>query len=247
MASEQEKPNSFAAAFRSTQWSLVLRAGDSRSVESFEALEELCQRYWYPLYSFARRSGRNPHDAQDVTQGFFAKLLEKGYVKLADRNKGRFRTFMLKAFKGFTANEWDRERAQKRGGAKEHVPLDWEDAEERFQSEPKGETDPEMSYDKRWALTLIERVYQKLEAEYRRIGKAERYLALKDFLLDDPDSGAYQTAAQRLGLSNSGVRSSVMRLRQRFREMLRDEVVDTVEDEAAMQDEFKHLLKALSS
>ena len=235
------------AAFRSTHWSLIFKAGDSLSPDSNGALEELCHRYWYPLYSFARRRGQNAHDAQDITQGFFAKLLEKGYVKAADPNKGRFRTFMLTAFKAYSANEWDKTQTQKRGGGVDHVSLDWDDAEERFQGEPASQVDPELAFDKRWALSLIDRVTEKLKAEYQRIGKQTRYETLRIFMLDDPDRGAYEAAASTLGLSESGVRTSVMRLRHRFSQMLRDEIADTVESEEAVQEELQHLLAALSS
>jgi len=182
-----------------------------------------------------------------MTQGFFAKLLEKGYVKDADQNKGRFRTFLLMAFKAFSANEWDRAQTQKRGGKVDHVSLDWEDAEERFLAETSRSSDPELSYDKRWALTLIDRVTERLEGEYQRIGKRERYESLRGFMLDDPDPGAYESVASALGLTESGVRTSVMRLRHRFSQMLRDEIADTVDTEEALQQELQHLLMALSS
>jgi hypothetical protein len=182
-----------------------------------------------------------------MTQGFFAKLLEKGYVKAADQNKGRFRNFLLTAFKAYSTNEWDRAQAQKRGGEVDHVSLDWEDAEERFLAEPSSSSDPEIAYDKRWALTLIDRVTEKLKGEYQRIGKRERYETLKAFMLDDPDPGAYELVASTLGLSESGVRTSVMRLRHRFSRMVRDEIADTVDTDEALQQELQHLLMALSS
>ena len=171
--------------FVTTHWSVVLSAQDKDSARSVEALESLCRTYWYPLYAFVRRSGRRPHDAQYLTQEFFARLLEKDYLKSAAREKGRFRTFLLVALKRFLANEWDRQHAQKRGGFAPIVSIDQELAESRFAAEPAHQLQPDVLFDRQWAMTLIERTMARLQEEYLASGRAKLFEYLCSCLARD--------------------------------------------------------------
>ncbi|MHC5543746.1 RNA polymerase sigma factor, partial [Singulisphaera rosea] len=161
--------HSRSSRFDTTHWSNVLTARDASSPASAEAMEQLCRTYWYPLYAYVRRGGRNSHDAQDLTQEFFSRLLEKGYLHAAAAEKGRFRTFLLVALQRFLANEWDRARTLKRGGNRIHVPLDASEAESRYQTEPSDAMTPERIFERRWAVTVLEQTLVRLRAEYERL------------------------------------------------------------------------------
>ncbi len=230
-----------------THWSVVLSARDRSSPHSLEALEHLCRTYWYPLYAFVRRQGRRPHDAQDLTQAFFARLLEKDYLKAAGSERGRFRTFLLVALKRFLADEWDREHAQKRGGFAEMIPMDQEFAEARFSAEPAHQLQPDVLFDRQWASTLIERVVKRLEEEYLNSGRAKLFEQLRHCLVKDKSAPSYAEIAARLSLTEAAVKMAVHRLRVRYREILRAEIADTVAGPAEVEQEIRDLFATFGS
>jgi RNA polymerase sigma factor (sigma-70 family) len=234
------------AVFVTTHWSLVLAARRSDSTQASAALASLCRIYWYPLYAYVRRRGYSVEDAQDLTQEFFARLLEQRWLGQADRTRGRFRTFLLSAMSHFLANEWDKARAQKRGGAVQLVPLQFDAAETRYGKEPTDPFTPEQAYERRWAVTLLEAVLQRLQKECVAEGKAELFEALKPCLVGERDSQPYVSLATRLRLSEGAVKVAVHRLRQRFRQLLRDEIANTVATPAEVDEEMHHLFAVLA-
>jgi RNA polymerase sigma factor (sigma-70 family) len=228
--------------FATTRWSFVLAAGaDTSSPGVQEALASLCETYWYPLYAFLRSRGYKPDDAQDLTQAFFARLLEKHAVRQADPARGRFRSFLLASLKNFTANERDREIARKRGGGVPIVSLEIETAEGRFQMEPPSDETPERVFDRRWALTLLDRVMSRLKAETGRSGKPSQFDRLKPYLTGDQPQLSYAQTASGLGMSEGAVKVAVHRLRKRFRDLVRDEIAQTVSSQEEIEDELRHL------
>jgi RNA polymerase sigma-70 factor (ECF subfamily) len=231
--------------FETTQWSLVLAAGQRGSAAADEALARLCALYWYPVFAFVRRKGYSTEDAQDLTQGFFARLIEKGDLGAADRSRGRFRSFLLTACQYFLANERDRERAQKRGGGRIPLSIDVAVAEGRYERAlGHGET-PERLYDRQWGLTLLDAVFTTLRAEHAAAGKADLFDRLKEFLIAGEGAGSHADAARELGLSAGAVKVAVHRLRRRYREELRRQVADTVGSDDEVQDEIRHLFQTL--
>jgi RNA polymerase sigma factor (sigma-70 family) len=232
--------------FLTTHWSVVSLALESDSPEGVAALEELCRSYWFPLYAYVRRQGRSPHDAQDLTQMFFAQLLEKNYLRAADRNKGRFRTFLLVALKRFLFNEWDRANAQKRGGCVTMVPLDVADAESRFVEEPGFAESADRDYERRWAMTLLERAISELRAEYERLDRIAEFERLKQYLTAERGTIHYAPVATSLGLTEAGARTAVHRIRKRFREVFRAAVSATVSTPEEIDNELSHVVRALS-
>jgi len=209
-------------------------------------LEKLCKVYWYPLYAFVRRQGRAPHDAQDLTQEFFARLLEKNYLEDVDRAKGKFRSFLLASMKHFLANEWDRARAQKRGGALTHIPIDTQFAETRYGLEPAHDQTPEKLFERRWALTLLNNVLDRLRAEHVAAGKAEQFDELKVALTADKKSISYASLGGRLRMTEGAVKVAVHRLRARYREVLRAEIAQTVASAEEVEEEIRQLFAALA-
>src|SRR3974390_3222931 len=201
-----------AGIFATTHWSVVVRAGDSQSPEATSAMERLCRTYWYPLYVFVRRKGHTHEDASDLTQAFFAKFLEKRYLKSVDASLGKFRTFLLTSLTHFLADEWDKSQAQKRGGRQKPISFDDETAEERYQLEPVEHTTPETLYERRWARTVMEVVLGRLAKET----EAKRFEALKPFLLEDKGARSYDEAAAQLGMSVAAINSAIYRMRPRF-------------------------------
>jgi RNA polymerase sigma-70 factor (ECF subfamily) len=227
-----------------TRWTIVLAArGDAREAQN--ALAQLCETYWYPLYAFVRRQGRNPHDAQDLTQGFFAKLLEKGWLDDVDRNKGRFRSFLLASMRHFLANERDHAQAQKRGGGHSILSLDKDNAESRYAMEPVDNATPEKIFDRRWALTLLEQVLARLRTEFSAAGKSALFDELKSTLSGQPSPLA--AIGKRLGMSEGAAKVAAHRLRQRYRELIRSEVAQTVTDDKEVDEELRDLMSALSA
>jgi RNA polymerase sigma-70 factor (ECF subfamily) len=227
--------------FVTTHWSLVLSAQDKASPQSAEALSKLCRAYWYPLYAYVRRLGHGPHDAEDLTQEFFARLLAKDYLSAADREKGRFRTFLLVALKRFMANEWDRQHAGKRGGFSPIVSIDQELAESHFASEPAHDLQPDVLFDRQWASTLLERTMARLQKEYLATGRAKLFEHLRSCFARDESALAYAEIAARLNLTEAAVKMAVQRLRARYREILRDEIAETVASAAEVEEEIRHL------
>jgi RNA polymerase sigma factor (sigma-70 family) len=234
------------AEFRTTHWSAVLAAREQCSPQAEAALAELCQTYWYPLYAYIRRRGHNPTDAEDLTQGFFARLLEKNYIGDVTPGVGRFRSFLLASLKHFLANEWDRAQTGKRGGGRVIFSLDDQEAETRYQFEPVEKVTPETLFEQRWALTLLERVLSRLRAEFVATEKAELFDHLKTFLLAGEPGCSYAEIAARTGLKEGAVKVGVHRLRRRYGELLRVEIGHTVRDPREIEDEVRHLISMLS-
>ena len=232
--------------FATTHWTVVMAAGRSDTRRARAALEELCQRYWHPLYAYVRRRGSSPEDAEDLTQEFFRTLLEKEYLKAADREKGRFRTFLLVALQRFLANDWDRARAQKRGGRLEHVSLDTSSAETQYQVEASSQISAERIYDRRWAFALLGKTMARLRAEFVVSGKQDEFEQIKECLTADRGSLDYGALSQRTGLSEGTLRVGIHRLRKRFREIFREEVAQTVAMPAEIDAEMRHLMAALA-
>ena len=225
--------------FATTHWSLVVAAGERGSAESARALETLCRAYWPTLYAYARRRVGDVHAAQDLTQGFFARLLEKQYLRDADPARGRFRAFLITAFKHYLAKEWNQARAQKRGGGVAPFPLDfaWHDS---HSGGPATDITAEQLYERQWAITLLDRVMRRLQREMERAGKARQFQALKDMIGGSRDTD-YESVAAELGTSEPAARMAASRLRARYRELLRDEISQTVSTPAEIDDEVRHL------
>src|SRR5436190_3040522 len=213
--------------FTATHWSVVLSAQGS-STPAAEALEKLCRTYWHPLYVYVRRQGHSPHDAQDLTQEFFARLIEKNYLGDVDREKGRFRSFLLASLKHFLANEWDKAKAVKRGGDQSFVSLNSESAETRYSLEPADTLSADKIFERRWALTLLEQVLARLREEYSDTGKTALFDRLKDCLTGDRSSLPYAELGSKAGMSEGAVKVAVHRLRRRYRDLLREEIANTV-------------------
>jgi RNA polymerase sigma-70 factor (ECF subfamily) len=223
-----------------------MTAGHSDTTRARAALDELCQDYWYPLYAYVRRRGSSPEDAEDLTQEFFRTLLEKEYLKAADREKGRFRTFLLVALQRFLANDWDRARAQKRGGRLEHVSLDTSSAETRYHAEPASEASPEHIYDRRWAFALLGKTMARLRAEFVALGKQDEFEQIKECLTAERGSIDYSALSRCTGLNEGTLRVGIHRLRKRFREIFREQVAETVVTPAEIDAEMRHLMGALA-
>lgn len=236
-----------AREFATTHWSVVLSAGADKGLEPGVALEKLCAAYWYPLYAFVRRQGRGVEDAQDLTQAFFAQFLEKKYLNRADRARGRFRTFLLACLKNFLANEWDRANAKKRGGGMSSISLDDSDAETRFQLEPVHALSADKIYERRWALTLVERVLERLRSDYRASGKESLFDHLTPALIGDKSKIRYADTATKTGMSEGAVKVASHRLRKRYRELFREEIAQTVEAEKDIDEELRHVVSILSA
>jgi RNA polymerase sigma-70 factor (ECF subfamily) len=232
--------------FATTHWSLVLTATRSDSTSAHVALSHLCAAYWYPLYAYVRRRGHSPQDAQDLTQEFFARLLEKNWLAQADRDRGRFRTFLLSALNHFLANEWDRAHAQKRGGTVQPIPLQLDTAETRYGQEPPDPATPEQIYERRWALALLDAVLNRLFEENRSDGKATFFEMLKPCLVGDREAQPYAALAAQLKMTEGAVKVAVHRLRRRYRQLLREEIAGTVESPGEIDGEMRHLLATLS-
>ena len=234
-----------APVFNTTRWSVVLAVRSEDAAHSSAALEHLCRAYWPPLYGYVRRLGHDTHDAQDLTQEFFARLLGKEWLHAADRDKGRFRTFLLVAMKRFLANEWDRARAQKRGSGQPALHLDTELIESQGADDGAGALSADHLYEQRWALTLLEQVMARLRAEYNAAGRLADYDILKPCLTAARGEIPYNELANALGVEPATARSSVHRLRKRFREVFREEVAGTVSNPADVDDEIRAVIAAL--
>jgi RNA polymerase sigma-70 factor (ECF subfamily) len=241
-----EQPGTSAQSFTATHWSVVLaaRAGDTPAAA--EALEKLCRTYWYPLYAYVRRQGHPPHDAQDLTQEFFSRLLARNYLESVGREKGKFRSFLLAALNHFMADERDRARAVKRGGGKPPLSLDEELAESLYLADAASNSSPDKLYEKRWATTLLGEAFAKLRQESIAAGKIERFERLKAFLEDGTGSGDCAAAAVELGMTANAVAAAVHRLRERYRELVRAEIANTVADPGQVKEEMRHLLAVLT-
>jgi RNA polymerase sigma factor (sigma-70 family) len=228
--------------FTTTHWSVVLAAGQCDTPDAHQALGTLCRTYWYPLYAFARRQGRSPEDAEDLTQAFFERFLEKGSIGLADPTRGRFRSFLLGSFKNFIAEAHRQASRVKRAGGQSAVSWDAMSAEERYQAEPQDESSAEALYEERWALTLLDAAMARLGAELAAAGRERIFVELKGQIWGGSGVLSYRELSGRLEMSEGALKVTVHRLRQRFRELLREEVVHTVADAGEINDELRHLV-----
>jgi len=228
-----------------THWSVVLNAAHSDTTNARDALANLCQTYWHPLYAYLRRRGYSPPDAEDLTQGFFAQLLEHNAVATVSPEKGRFRSFLLASLNHFLSDQWDKARAQKRGGGKV-ISFDTETAETWLDQVPSRNLTPERAFELRWAITLLEQVYRKLEEEHRQQGKSELFDALRTTIAGPGNSAPYMELGQKLGLNEGAVKVAVHRLRQRYRALLRQTIAETVETKAEVEEELRYLLRIVA-
>lgn len=223
----------------------MVSAGHKSSPDAETALTSLCETYWYPLYGFARRTGLSVEDAQDATQEFFARLLEREFLQAADRERGRFRTFLLTVFKRFLLNENERRHTQKRGGGLLTIPIDAASGENRYRFEPQNDWTAERLFERQWAITLLNEVITRLQTEFIEKGKESLFEACRGFLMGAPDVGKYSEIATQLGMSESALRVAVHRMRERYRELLRLEVAQTVAGPEEVDAEINELRDAL--
>lgn len=240
MSADSPKPSQ--GQFPLTRWTMVRRAQGDDQEAAFRAMSSLCQSYWMPLYAFVRRSGKNPHDAEDLTQAFFARLLEKDHLATAGQEKGKLRSFLLIMLKRFMANEWEKAKAQKRGGDTNHVSIDQEIGEAQFRIEPSDNETPESAFDRHWAKTLLDGVLSTLRSEYEKSGRLETYDALKDSLSWRTGDSSYAAIAEQLHCSEGAVKAAIYRMRKRYRTLLEEAIADTVDDEGDIQDELQYLI-----
>jgi RNA polymerase sigma factor (sigma-70 family) len=230
--------------FNTTHWSVVL-AARGESADARAALEKLCRLYWYPLYAFVRRQGHSPEDVEDLIQGFFARLLERKDLETVQRERGRFRSYLLVSLKHFLINEQYRARTEKRGGGQALIPLDEVQAEKKFALEPVDKSTPEKIFERRWALALLDKVLEQLRKEYETTDRLGLFESLRWFLSDEPAEQSQAQIGAKLGLSPGAVKQAVRRLRLRYRELLREEVAHTVATAADIDDEVRHLVAVL--
>jgi RNA polymerase sigma-70 factor (ECF subfamily) len=231
--------------FATTQWSLVVAAGDLLRPDANAALATLCERYWYPVYAFVRRRGYIAADAQDLTQEFFATLLEKEYLRSADRERGRFRTFLLTAVARFLSKQVERAAAQKRGGGRKPLSIDLADAEGRYLLEPADRYTPEVLFERRWAMMLLDRAIGRLASDYARKGKSSLFERLRPHLIGSDNEAEYGALATGLDMTTGALKVAIHRLRRRFGQTLKEEIADTVAGPDELEDEINRLLVAV--
>jgi RNA polymerase sigma factor (sigma-70 family) len=235
-----------ATLFLTTRWSVVLAARSARTTDASHALESLCRTYWHPLYAYARRRGHSPQDAEDLTQGFFEKLLEKSWLAAVEQERGRFRQFLLMAFKRFLVNEHDHAQRLKRGGGAHAVPLDTVLGEKLYREETSPSASADEVYDRRWALSLLDSTLSRLRSEFESSGRAREFDILKPQLTAPRGNVPYAEIALELQTTDGAARVAVHRLRKRFREIFREEIAHTVESPAELEDELRHLITVLA-
>ncbi len=247
MESDPNPPAGSPAQFQTTRWSLIVRARGEGGVAR-AALEALCRAYWFPLYAFARRNGASRHDAEDLTQAFFSHVLATDFIARAEPEKGRFRSFLLASLRNFMAKEHARESAQKRGGGARPVDFDENAAEERLGlTAGRAELTPSEHFERDWALALLEQALDRLGAEQRAMGRAELFARLRPLLRAGPERGDYEALSIELGINRSTLTVTVHRLQQRYRELVRAEILQTVADADDLEDEMRHLLAILQT
>ena len=232
--------------FRTTHWSVVLAAGDQDSAQGREALARLCQSYWLPVYAFVRKRGHSPDQAKDLTQDFFESFLEKNSVARAVRERGRFRSFLMTSVENFLRNAHERGQANKRGGGRPPVSLDEHDAEGHYLAEPALGMDPAQDFELRWALTVLDRVMQRLRGEYLELGRGDLFEALQAHLWGDADSIPYPQLAEQFGLTVANVKTTAHRVRQHYRGLLREEIAQTVAQPGEIDEEIRYLMRIVS-
>jgi RNA polymerase sigma-70 factor (ECF subfamily) len=246
MADSDEKADG-GKWFDTTRWSVVLAAGDSANPDFGEALSDLCRTYWYPVYAYFRRRGADAESAQDLAQGFFSDLLEKKALSVARPERGRFRSFLLTSAQNYMINTWHRDRAKKRGGGESPLPLDFDTAESRYRVEPGHDETPDKAFERRWALALLDRVLERLVQEMGQASGSERVRLLSRFLTGVQPDLSYREAGERLNMSESAVKVAVHRMRKRYGQLLREEVRQTVDDPAQVDDEIRYLFAVMES
>jgi len=233
-------------AFATTHWSVVLAASQSTDAEACAALEQLCRTYWYPLYAYVRRRGYRHEDAQDLTQGFLVHLLARRSFARVDRNKGRFRSFLLAALNYYLADERDRAGAQKRGGGRPTVSFDGPAAEQRYATQAQEAQSPDKVFDHQWAMALLDRVLARLEQEFREEGKVQVFDQLRGFIVAGTNDVPYAEVGEKLGITAAGVKKAVYRMRRRYQRLFREEIAQTVADPAEVEDELRHLCQVMA-
>jgi RNA polymerase sigma-70 factor (ECF subfamily) len=230
--------------FVTTHWSVVLAAGQADPAAAHSALEELCRTYWFPLYAYVRRRGHPPEESEDLTQEFFLRLIDKQSLRLADSTRGKFRSFLLTSLKHFLINEWEKARAAKRGGAQSFQPVAWEDAENRYLAEPARDLTPDQLFDKRWAVTIVERAQHRLREEYVEANKLPLFEQLQGHVWGDGAAG-YAESAARLDTTEGALRIAAHRMKERFRDLLREEVAHTAASADEVDGELRYLVSVL--
>jgi DNA-directed RNA polymerase specialized sigma24 family protein len=245
--SDTDLPNGSPGVFLTTHWSVVLSAGQKDTPEAARALEKLCRAYWYPLYAYVRRRGYGPDDAQDSTQSFFARVLERDLLSRASAERGRFRSFLLAMLQNFLADEHDRTLTRKRGAGQPAVSLDALDGEARYALEPRHDVSPDKLFERRWATTVLEQAWMRLEAQYAAEGKLDLFRELRRFNSIQESAPGYAESASKLGLPENTVKSLVHRMRRRYRTLLRAEIAQTVADPTEIDEEISYLLRVLGS
>jgi len=244
-----DSPSSSAPGdiFATTHWTVVLAAGRRHTPQSDGALEELCRTYWFPLYAYVRRRGHTKEDAEDLTQAFFARFLEKNHLEGLSAERGRFRAFLLASLKHFLINEWKKSQRLKRGGGEAPLSLDWQTADTKFQVAATAEPSPDKAFDREWALALLSKVIERLQKECEADGKVKLFEQLKVFLTAGKSESAQAEVAKALGMEEGAVRVAIHRLRKRYRALLRDEIVQTLSDPAQADEEMRALFGAFSA
>jgi RNA polymerase sigma factor (sigma-70 family) len=233
-----------AGRFATTHWSVVLAAREGFSPDTQAALEQLCGTYWFPLYAYVRRQGHDSHEAQDLTQEFFLRLLDKQYLRRADAARGRFRTFLLTSLKHFLVNEWEKARTAKRGGGQSVLPCDYGDAERRYLAEPVDDLTTDRIFEKRWAMALVERTLDRLRGEYSAANKLSLFEELKEHVWGG-GGDSYRDLAVRLETTEGALRIAAHRMREHFRRLLREEVAHTAATTEEIDAELRHLISVL--
>jgi len=233
--------------FATTHWSVVLAAKEADSPSVQEALEKLCRTYWYPIYAYLRRRGYGEQDGQDLTQGFFAQLLERRSIQGVEREKGKFRSFLLASLNYYVADERDRANAQKRGGGREVLSFDVQEAEQRYRLEPADERSPDKLFERRWAMALLDQVLARLGREFADAGKGELFNRLQEFLVGGAGGKAYAEVAREAGMTEEAVKKAVQRMRRRYHQLFREEIAQTVASPTEVDEELRHLCAVLSS
>jgi len=244
-ASQRSDQADVALRFATTQWSVVVAAGQSGSPDSAEALASLCETYWYPIYAYVRRNGESSEDAKDLTQSFFTHLLEKDVIPKADPDRGQFRAFLITSLKHFLSNERHKAGAKKRGGGNLVLSLDFEAGESRYQIEPSHDLTPEKLYERRWVLVILDQVLDRLGAELKDAGQTMHFERLKPALVSEMTIAEYEQASQALGITASAAKQAAYRMRKRYRELLRLEVMRTVAADSEINEEIGRLLRIL--
>lgn len=243
---EQSTPSLTRDWFTTTHWSVVLAARQPDTPGAQQALERLCQTYWYPLYVFIRHQGYSPDDAQDLTQAYFERVLARNYFDQADPDKGRFRAFLLARLKHFLSDQRDRDRAAKRGGGATVLSLDAQAAEQRYRLEPVDAMAPDRLYERRWAFTVLGEARERLKQEFVAAGKSELYEQVNALEMGEETGHTYAEVGQRLGMSVDAIKSAVVRLRRRYGELLRQEIAQTVATASEIDQEIRHLMAAIA-